>query len=148
MLLGRDHGGASSAPNAVNFNNIGPGLGNANSNGSDVVHRHQFDRNRNARFDGLKVVYKLCKVLNGVDIVVGWRTDKVIARFAIADFGDLAGHFLAHELPAFAGFCSLSHFYLDLLAIDQILGIHAKAARGDLANPAAESALVDIAVKG
>jgi len=79
--------------------------------------------------------------------VVRWRADEVGAGLGEPDLRDLSGHLLAHQLPALAGLGPLRHFDRQLVGVHQILGVDAEPAARDLADAAAEAALVDVSVQ-
>lgn len=72
VLFTGEHGRTCSAADAINFDNVGPGLGDSDRDGADVVNGDQFDADGNPGIDSLEIVNELRKILDGVNIVVGW----------------------------------------------------------------------------
>ena len=60
------------------------------------------------------------------------RRDQTHPRHRMAQPADVVGHLAARQLAAFARLGALRHLDLDLVRAAQILGCHAKAARGHL----------------
>src|SRR5205823_1705779 len=57
------------------------------------------------------------------------------------------GHLAAHELAALAGLRTLGHLDRELVGVDEVFGVHAEPAAGDLPDAAAEAALLDLAAE-
>ena len=147
VFLAAHHRSAGATVDAVDLDDIGPGLGHATGDGADVLHGHELDRDLHAGLRSLEVVDELCQILNRIDVVVRRRADEVRALLGEADLGNFLGHLLTHQLATLAGLGPLGHLDLQLVGIDQVLGIHTEPTTCHLANLAAEAALHDVAVQ-
>ena len=76
----------------------------------------------------LQVVDQLGQVLDGVDVVVRRRRDQRHAGRGMAQPGDLLGHLVAGQLPAFAGLGPLGHLDLQHPGVGQVFDGHAEPA--------------------
>ena len=68
----------------------------------------------------LDVKYKLCQILDGVDVVVRRRRNKRNARNGMTKLSDKRRDLMPGKLSAFARFRTLSNFYLDLLGTSKV----------------------------
>ena len=67
---------------------IGMGLGYAGGHGADADFGNQFHTDARLRVDILEVVDQLCKVLDGVNIMVRWRRNQADTRRRMAYLGN------------------------------------------------------------
>ncbi len=74
----------------------------------------------------------LSQILDGVDIVMGRGTDQTHTGHGVSHAGDLSGHLVSGQFPAFPRFRTLSHLYLQHIRVRQVGAIHTEASRGDL----------------
>ena len=143
VLLARHHRRAGAAVDAVDLDDVRAGLGHAHGDCADVLDRDELHRDLHARLGGLEVEDELRQVLDGIDVVVGRRGDQVRSRLGKSNLGDLGRHLPPHELPALAGLGTLGHLDRQFVRVDEVLGVHAEPTAGDLADAAAEAALLD-----
>ena len=108
------------------------GLGDTCRHRTHADFRHQLDRHVRTRVHVLQIVDELRQIFNRIDIVVWRRRDQAHARHCITQLADVIRHLVAGQLTALAGLGALRHLDLDLISRRQVLGRHAKAARGYL----------------
>jgi hypothetical protein len=111
---------------------VGARLGDAGGHGAHAHFRHQLHGDAGARIDVLQVVDQLRQILDRIDVVVRRRADQAHARRRVTDAGDVAIDLVAGQLTALPGLGALGHLDLDVVGVDQVLGRHPEAARGDL----------------
>ena len=111
---------------------VGLRLRDARRDRADAGARDEFHADAAVRVDLLQVVDELGEILDRVDVVVRRRRDQHHAGRRIAVAGDELGDLEAGQLAAFAGLGALRDLDLEFLAVVEILGGDAKAARGDL----------------
>src|SRR4051812_46424077 len=90
---------------------------------------------------------ELREVFDGVNVVMGRRRDEADAGGGVADFADVGIDFVAGELAAFAGFCALGHFDLELVGVDEIFGGDAESGRGNLLDGGATPVAVGVGLE-
>ena len=76
-----------------------------------------FTETLHARVGALQVVDQLGQVLDGIDVVVRRRRNQRHAGRRVPQPGDLFGHLVAGQLPAFAGLGALGHLDLQIRAL-------------------------------
>ena len=122
VLDARQRGSACAAVVAGDEDVVGVRLGDARGDGANADLGDQLDADARLGVGVLEVVDQLGQILDGVDVVVGRRTDEHDARDGVADAGDVIGDFVAGELAAFAGLGALGHFDLELVGVGQVVG--------------------------
>ncbi len=80
VLDGRQRAGTRAADMAADLDVVGARLGDARRDGADAQGRDQLDADAGAGVDGPQVRDELGEVLDGVDVVMGWRADERDAR--------------------------------------------------------------------
>ena len=123
---------AGAAAMARDEDRVGVRLGDPGGDGADAGARHQFHADPRRGVDLLEVVDQLRQVLDRIDVVVRRRRDQRHPRRRMAQPGDVGGHLEARQLAALAGLGALRHLDLDLLAVVQVVGGDAEAARSHL----------------
>ena len=108
------------------------GLRDAGGHGAHTHLGDQLHVDPADRIGVLEVVDELGQVLDGVDVVVGWRGDQPHARRGVAGTGDPGVHLVARQLATFARLGPLGHLDLEVVAVDQVLARHPEASRGHL----------------
>ena len=111
---------------------IGIGLGHACSHRAHACATDQLHADLRARIDLLKVIDKLSKILNGVNIVMRRRRNKWHPRHTKTQLGNHLSHLVTRQLTPLAGLGSLRHFDLNFLGTGQIFGSYAKTTAGNL----------------
>ena len=129
VLDRRDRRRAGAAVVAGDRHVIGLRLGDARGDGADADFGHELDRDRRLRIGVLQVVDELRQVLDRVDVVMRRRRDQAHAGHRVAQLGDVLGHLVAGQLPAFAGLRALRHLDLELVRRRQVLRGDAEARR-------------------
>ena len=124
--------GAGAALEAGDRHVVGARLGDAGGDGADADLGDQLHRHVGGRVDVLQIVDELRQILDRIDVVVRRRRDQADARRRVAHLGDDRVDLVAGQLAAFAGLRALRHLDLHHVGVDQVLGGHAEAARGDL----------------
>ena len=79
-----------------------------------------------------EVVYKLRKVFYRVYIMVRRGRNKTYAGGGVPCFCNLGINLVRRQLTALAGFCTLSHFYLNFFCAYKIFARNAETSRSDL----------------
>ena len=100
---------------------VGVALGHARRHRADAHLGHQFHRHHDARIGALQVVDQLGEVLDRIDVVMRRRRDQRHAGRGMTQMGDLVGHFMGRQLPAFARLGPLGHLDLQNPRVGQIL---------------------------
>src|SRR5580698_594043 len=113
-------------------NVVGVSLGDARGNGAYAAFGNQFNANRSARIDALKVVDELGQVFDRVDIVMRRRTDELHAGLRVTQPSNQLGDLVTRKLAAFTRLGSLRDLDLDLFGVDKIFRRNAKAGAGNL----------------
>ena len=72
------------------------------------------------------------QILDRIDIVVRRRGDQRHAGRGVPHLGDLFGHLVARQLPAFARLGALGHLDLQHLGVGQVVDRHAEPPAGHL----------------
>ena len=98
--LGR---GPGAAYVAADEHHVGPGLGHPCGNRADPRLGNKFDAHPGGRIGHLEIVDQLGQVLDGIDIVVGWRRDESHIGRAVAGFGDPGVDFASGQLSPSPG---------------------------------------------
>src|SRR6185437_1976186 len=111
---------------------IGTALGDAGRDRSDTHLRYQLDRDARLLVDAFQIADQLRQILDGIDVVMRRRRYQADARRGVAHRRDVLVDLVTGKLAAFSGLGALCHLDLDVVGVDQILGGHAEAARGDL----------------
>ena len=122
---------------------VGLGLGHTGGNSAHSAFGHELNADGCLGVDVLQVEDELCKVFDGVDVVVGWRRDERDAGNAMARTGNHFVHLEARQLSALAGLGALSHLDLYLFGVYQVFGGHAETSRCHLLGLAGERDAVD-----
>ena len=139
MLDGRPRRSARTAVMAGDHHMVGLALGHTGGNRAHTHFTHQLHADVGARVGVLQVVDELRQVFNRIDVVVRRRADQAHARHRVAQEADVVGYLAAGQLAALAGLGTLGHLDLDLVRAGQVLGGHAKAARGHLLDLGAQA---------
>ena len=100
--------------------------------GSDSGPCDKFDADFSTRIDLFEVVDELGEVFDGVDIVMGRRANEGDAGGGVPEFGDHFGNFESGELTSFSGFCPLSDFDFDFVAVIEVFCGDTESSAGDL----------------
>ena len=124
--------GAGAALVAGDGDVVGIGLGDAGGDGADADLGDELDADRGARIDVLQIVDELRQILDRVDVVVRRRRDEADAGDRVAHAGDPVIDLVAGKLAALAGLGALRHLDLQHVGVDEIIGIDAEPAGGDL----------------
>ena len=93
---------------------VGFCFGDASGHCADADFGNQFHADRRPGVGVFQIVDQLGQIFNRVNVMMGRRGNQFDAGCRVAQHGDVLGHFLARELPAFAGFRALRHLDLDL----------------------------------
>mmetsp|Transcript_57412 Transcript_57412/g.101882 ORF Transcript_57412/g.101882 Transcript_57412/m.101882 type:complete len:230 (+) Transcript_57412:3153-3842(+) len=80
----------------------------------------------------LQVMDELCKILDGVDVVVRRWRNQADSRSAVPALSDVWFHFPAWQLTSFSWLCTLRHFDLNLFGIREVFDGHTEAPGGNL----------------
>jgi len=72
---------------------VGFCLGHSRGNSSHSRFRYEFHRDRSARIHLPDVMDQLGEILDGIDVVMRWRTDQRHVRDCVPDLGDVIGDF-------------------------------------------------------
>ncbi len=123
---------AGAAGVAGDIDDIGAGLGHADSDGADTFRRYQFDYDFDPR--RLGVVNQLTQVLDRIGVMMRRRANQLDFRRATAQGGDFHGHFRRRQLTALAGLGALGDFDFDFLdiGVGQITRPNAEPAGSEL----------------
>ena len=124
--------GAGAALIAGDGDVVGLRLGDAGGDRADADLGDELDRDVAGRVGVLQVEDELLQVLDRIDVVVRRRRDQADAGRRVAHLGDDRVDLVAGQLAAFAGLGALRHLDLHHVGVDEVLGGHAEAARGDL----------------
>ena len=141
-------GGAGTALEARQRDDVGPGLGDAQADRPDVGDHRDLYRDAQVGVDRLQLVDQLGQVLDRVQVVVVGGRDQVRARGRVTGGRDLLGHLLAGQVAALAGLGPLADLDLGNVGGVEHLGRDAESARGDLLSaplPVAAVHVVDLA---
>ena len=120
-------------------------FGNAGRHSAHANLRNQLHMNTGLGVGILQIVDELGQIFNGVDVVMRRRRDQPYAGRGVAGLGYPRPDFVPRQLPAFAGFCALRHFDLQVVGFCEILARHAEAPRCHLLDRAAAIVAVGVA---
>ena len=119
--------GAGASVVAADQDLVGSALGHAGSDGAHAGLADQLDADARAGIGALEVKDKLCQVLDGVDVVVGWGRDEADTGGRTAHLGDPGIYLLAGQVAALAGLGALCHLDLDFRGACKVAAGDAKA---------------------
>ena len=107
-------------------------FGNTGCYGTNAGFWYQFHRNPCIFIRILAVINELCKVLDGIDIMM-WRwRDQTDSRCRMTGLGNPWIYLSSRQMSAFSWFCSLCHLDLDFLCTYQISGSYTESSGSDL----------------
>lgn len=117
---------------ARDLDDISIGLGDAAGNSADAYLGDELDGDLGSWIDFMQIVDELHQVLDGVDVVMGWRRNEGHAGLAVSEVGDVLADLGSWELASFSWLGALCNLDLDLLGRLKVLGSHTKSSRCDL----------------
>ena len=117
--------------------NVSMALGHASGDGANTNFRNQFHVDPGVGVDVFQVMYQLCQVFNGINIMVGRRRDQFNPRCGLTHPSNIFINLMAGQLSTLAGLGTLGHLNLEVGSIDQIVGSYTEPTGGDLFNGAA-----------
>mmetsp|Transcript_63498 Transcript_63498/g.168243 ORF Transcript_63498/g.168243 Transcript_63498/m.168243 type:complete len:352 (+) Transcript_63498:1029-2084(+) len=113
-------------------NMVSLALSHASSNNTNTNLAHKLHTHASVGIRILAVENQLGQILDGVDVMVGWRRDQTDSLRRITAICDVAFNLVARQLTTLTRFGTLRHFDLQLLCIRKIFHGDAEAARGHL----------------
>ena len=135
VLDRRQRRGAGPTRVAGDVDVVGAGLGHAGRDRADAAAGDELDADPGGRIDRPQVRDELGEVLDRVDVVVGRGTDERLAGLGAPERRDVGGRLATGQLAALAGLAALGDLDLELVGVDEVVGGHAEAGRGDLLDP-------------
>ena len=90
---------------------------------------------------------ELRDIFDRINVMVGWRTDQSNPRCRMPNLRNEPVYLRAWELTAFARFCALDDFDLQLIRVGQVIDRDTESPAGDLLNGGATPVAVRIRIK-
>ena len=115
-----------------NQDNLCSGFCNTGCDSTNTCFGYQFNGDSCIHIRVFQVINQLCKVLDGINIMM-WRwRDQTDSRCRMTGLGNPWIYLSSRQMSAFSWFCSLCHLNLDLLCTYQISGSYTESSGSDL----------------